>query len=159
MSKKTFFGHFKYSMNSLGLPAPAGLFSSATSAAAAIQALSGIVSTYGTKVTVSEAILAVPSGAGGAAVLTQVGKIAGSVLLAYYVGACIGALAYATGQWSADNLWVSKSMSNAELLKVARKYNIPINENLRAYFSQGGNSFLVHLKTPTAKTPGSTRFV
>ena len=158
MAKQSFMYHFRFSMNSLGLKVPTTLFSSATTAAATIKVLSGIVATYGTKVTVAEAILAVPAGAGSAAVLVQIGKVAGAVSLAYYVGACIGALAYATGEWSAERLWATKSLSNDQLIQVARAHNIPINGKMKSYFSPGPNTFLSQLKIPSKTTPGTPSY-
>ena len=138
----SFFDHFKFAMNSVGLPVPTTLFGTATTAAATIQTLSSIVATYGTKVTVAEALLAVPAGTGAATVLVQVGTITGALAVSFYAGACIGALAYALGQWTSEKVTTMSNIPGPEFLQVARQNHIQISEELSNYLSgYSGGSF------------------
>lgn len=150
MPNKTFYEHFKFSMESLGLKVPMGVFGTVSSASGAIKILSGLVAKYGTRVTVAEVALAVPAGAGGAAVLSQIALVVSNCALAFYVGACIGALAYATGEWSSERLWANNTISGAQIQSVARKHGIPIDGIFKMYLSGGPKSFLAQVRQVNA---------
>ena len=119
-SKKSFYEYFRESMRSVGLDAPQSLFGGQEKAVATITAISGAIAKFGTKVTIAELI--------GAGILTEKLMVVGALSACFYLGACIGALAYATGQWTSENLWASNSAqpSVAKLLSVATKHGISI---------------------------------
>ena len=135
MSKKTFYQHFKFSMDSLGLPTPNSLFGTYTTAVATIGSIATAVKTYGTSVTVGELI--------GAGVLSEKLAVAATLGAAFYLGACVGALAYALGQWTADNLWASNA-SPGEIQSFARRNGIELSGSMVASL----------LSTPIRSVPG-----
>ncbi|GLP96854.1 hypothetical protein [Paraferrimonas sedimenticola] len=142
MENKTFYEHFKTSLDSMGLPAPNNLFSTVTTASSTIGTLAGIVKTYGTKVTIAEAVLAVPAGSGAAAITAQLAKVIGACTLAFYVGACLGALAYASGEWTSERLWANNAQGTADLLAVAKKHHIELDAELTSLLKFGSRTFL-----------------
>jgi hypothetical protein len=99
---KTFYEYFKESMDSMGLPAPASLFGTLTTATASVNAIVGAVAKVGTTATLSELLTSVgvlKTGAAAAAKVGAAGELAAAVAgvtAAFYAGACLGALLYAT---------------------------------------------------------------
>ena len=89
--------NFRFSMESVGLSVPNSLFSTQEKAVATINSILGAIKTFGTRVTIAELV---KSGT-----ISQAFVIVGACSAAFYIGAAIGAAAYATGQWTADNLW------------------------------------------------------
>jgi hypothetical protein len=75
-------------MSSLGLPVPQSLFADATTAVATIKSIQGAIA-IGGDVTIAELI--------GAGTLSEALAVAAGVTASFYVGALIGAAAYATG--------------------------------------------------------------
>lgn len=120
-AKKTFYIYFKENMNELGLPAPASLFGSLTAAVSSIGAMSKYVKTFGTTATISEMVGTLAGGstaAGGGCVglataLSEVALAFGGLAAAFYVGACIGSLAVATGKYLSGGLSISDCISTA----------------------------------------------
>lgn len=120
-AEKTFYIYFKENMNELGLPAPASLFGTLTAAVSSIGAMSKYVKTFGTSATVRQMIVALPGGAaaagggcvGLATALSEVALAFGGLTAAFYVGACIGSLAVATGKSLSGGLSISDCISTA----------------------------------------------
>lgn len=120
---KGFYDDFNDNMAELGLPAPRTLFGSLATATATISAMVRLVQVYGTKVTVAEMVGTLPGaavGAGGGAVgvataaseaLLVIGALSGS----FYVGACIGSLAVATGKALSGGTSIGDCVSAATL--------------------------------------------
>ena len=119
--EKGFWDRFRENMEALGLPAPQSLFGNVGLASATIAAIAKVVQTYGTKVTVSEAILTMSGGAAGAgggavgvaAATSEVVLIAGGLTAAFYVGACIGSLAVALGETLSGGITLSDCLASA----------------------------------------------
>ena len=88
---KTFYAYFKENMEGLGLPAPESLFSTVAAAVGTISAMVAVLEKYGENVTVAELV-----GTGSAA--SEYLLVVGACSAAFYVGACIGSLAVATGK-------------------------------------------------------------
>jgi hypothetical protein len=113
-SKKDFFEYFKENME--GVPfvvTPRSLFESEGRAVGALTALAVAVREYGSKVTIRELVevgafrtaipyIGVASAASVAGGFLELSLQAGGVYAAYYLGACLGSLAVATGEWAAD---------------------------------------------------------
>ena len=127
MSKsKGFYGYFNENMEALHLPAPYGLFGTLTTATATIGAMVKLVEKFGTRVTVAELIKTLPgavAGAGGGAVGIATGAsecllVAGAVSAAYYVGACIGSLAVATGKTLSGGISIADCLSVANANRI-----------------------------------------
>ena len=103
---KSFYELFKENMAELNLPAPESLFGTLTTATGSIGAMVKFIQVYGTRVTVSELILTLPGaavGAGGgivgvSAAASEMLLVVGALSATYYIGACIGSLAVATGK-------------------------------------------------------------
>jgi hypothetical protein len=102
MAEKTFYAYFKEAMGSMGLPAPESLFGTLAAATATVKAIVDAVAKLGTAATLAELWTSV-------GVLTKAGATAGKVVAAgelvvaaagvtaaFYAGACLGALLYAT---------------------------------------------------------------
>jgi hypothetical protein len=111
MADKTFYGYFKENMKGLGLPAPETLFGTLTTATATTAAIVAAVEKFGTAVTVGELI--------GAGSLSEVLIEIAALSAAFYVGACIGSLAVATGRYffgglSIGNLFVCATAHGIE---------------------------------------------
>jgi hypothetical protein len=121
--KRSFYDYFRESMQSVGLDAPQSVFSTQEKAVATVSLISGAIAKFGTGVTVAELI--------GAGVLTEKLLVVGTLSACFYLGACIGALAYATGQWTSENLWASNSShpSPGEILSFATRHGITIPQN------------------------------
>jgi hypothetical protein len=110
MAPKTFYTYFKENMKSMGLPAPETLFGTVGTATANISAIVGAVERFGSAVTIGELI--------GAGTVSEVLIIIGSCTAAFYVGACIGSLAVATGMYFSDGI------SIADLFACANQHGI-----------------------------------
>jgi hypothetical protein len=132
-SEKSFYAYFKKNMEEMGLPAPETLFGKLTTAATTIAAMANYVKIYGDKATVAEmvgTISGAAAGAGGgtvgvATVFSEVVVFTGSLLAAYYVGACIGSLAVATGKS------LSGGISIADVFACAKSHGIPTSPELQ----------------------------
>ena len=99
--KKTFYQLFKENMEALHLPAPPeSLAGSSVQAYGLIRALTEVVDKFGPAVTVSQLI--------GAGLLSEKLAYAGALGVAFYLGACIGSLAVATGEKLADEIAFSQ---------------------------------------------------
>lgn len=105
-----FYQYFKENMDGLGLPAPESLFGTLQTTVATVTVLLTNIDKFGKTVTVRELI-----GAG-----TRLEKLATVAALsaAFYVGACIGSLAVATGRT------LSGGVSIADVLLLARRHQI-----------------------------------
>jgi len=105
-----FYQYFKENMDGLGLPAPESLFGTLQTTVATVTVLLTNIDKFGKTVTVRELI-----GAG-----TRLEKLATVAALsaAFYVGACIGSLAVATGRTLAGGV------SIADVLLLARRHQI-----------------------------------
>jgi hypothetical protein len=132
-SEKSFYDYFKKNMAEMGLPAPETLFGTLTTAVASIGAMATYIKTYGDTATVAEMIGTIEgsvAGAGGgmvgaATAVSEALFFAGSLLAAYYVGACIGSLAVATGRY------ISGGMSIADMYDCAKSHGIPTSPGLQ----------------------------
>jgi hypothetical protein len=78
----TFYEHFKQDMERMGLPAPASLFATYTTATATTKSLADALKTFGSKVTIGDLI--------GAGKLTEKLSSAQALAASFYLGACIG---------------------------------------------------------------------
>ena len=105
----TFYDHFAANMNALGLPAPKSLFESASTAVASTVALAKTVDVYGPRVTVKEVLRTMPRLFSAKAVL-ELGAISAAVTAAFYVGACLGSLAVATGKTASVQHMIATAM-------------------------------------------------
>jgi hypothetical protein len=149
---KTFYQYFEENMRAMGLPAPSSLFGSLTTATATIGAMATYVKTYGTTTTVSEMLLTLPgaaAGAGGgavgaAAVASEGLLVMGALSAAFYVGACIGSLAVATGRTLAGGL------SIADCFFVADKHGIPTGSWLMDTLARNPSLRHRNLRAPAA---------
>ena len=126
MAKKTFGDYFKESMDSLGLPVPASLFATITTATASTKVLLDLVAKYGTRATFREVYKTAPAVLRGAPLLAEIVGIAGAVTVSFYVGACVGALIYATQQYVGDNLLSSNGSELQRLQRAAVAVGIEI---------------------------------
>jgi hypothetical protein len=132
---KTFYEYFKESMESLGLPAPDSLFGTLGSATGTIAAIEGAITRLGAGATAAE-VLGTATGGALAADLTA--ALTG-VSAAFYAGACVGALIYASMMSMEEHvipirrrvreLW----SSNDAVWQVVHKANamgIPVNSDM-----------------------------
>lgn len=85
-----FYKYFKENMDSLGLPAPQGLFGTAQAAIANCVIFVAHIDKYGTRITVRELIKAGTR-------LERLGVVA-TISASFYVGAVIGSIAVAVGR-------------------------------------------------------------
>ena len=123
---KGFYDHFNENMKTLGLPAPRSLFGTLTTATATIGAMVKLIQTYGTKATVAEMIGTLPgaaAGAGGgtvgfASAASEGLFVLGALSAAFYVGACIGSLAVATGKSLSGGLSVVDCLTVATVHRI-----------------------------------------
>lgn len=97
MAKRTFYEHFEFSMNSVGLTAPKSLFETQATAIATVSTIVAVVDKFGKAVTVAELV--------GAGALAEQLVVVGSCGAAFYAGACIGALIYASSQIASEHFW------------------------------------------------------
>jgi hypothetical protein len=89
-----FYRYFRENMASLNLPAPRSLFATGKQAKETIGAIAGAVRAFGTRATVGEIVGTIPSLSAAGDLLT----LGSAVSASFYVGACIGSLAVATGR-------------------------------------------------------------
>jgi hypothetical protein len=147
---KTFYEYFKENMTPLNLPAPETLFGTLTTATTTIGTMMKFIQTYGTRATVSEMILTLPgaaTGAGGGIVGISVAAsemlfAVGALSAAYYIGACIGSLAVATGKK------FSGGVSLVDCLSTAKQYGIDTPQWLQQTLSS--NLAMLGLPSPTS---------
>jgi len=131
-------------MSCVGMPVPTGLFSSQDKAIASINAILGAYKAFGSNVTILELVKA--------GTLPEGFQVIGAISAAFYIGAAIGAAAYATGQWSADNLW-SVAPSTGSLDKIiadAGKLGIDIPKQVAMHTQRSAGSLQASLKSETA---------
>lgn len=102
-----FYKYFKENMDSLGLPAPQGLFGTAQAAIAHCAIFVAHIDKFGTRITVRELIKAGTR-------LEKLGVIA-TVSASFYVGAVIGSIAVAAGRT------LGKGTSLADVLFIASR--------------------------------------
>src|SRR5262245_12555505 len=125
---KTWYDHFKFSMDSLGLPAPQSLFDACSRATVIMGALIAALKTVGTgaakTMTIRQLLTASRAGAGlrvtlGASSASELLTIGGGIMLSFYLGAMIGAASYATGQKASD--WVDDLFTHDEATDTAQQ--------------------------------------
>jgi hypothetical protein len=76
-----------------------------------------------------------------ATAVLEVGTTVAAISAAYYVGACIGALAYAAGHYSADHLWGSNGYEIINLRDKAAAGGITIpSAMVSAFASREGSA-------------------
>lgn len=110
----SFYTCFKENMDSLGLPAPLTLFSSAQAAVANVSIILAHIDKFGKAVTVGEVI-------GAATKLEKLGVV-GTLSASFYVGACVGSIAVATGRSMADGLSLADVLSSATRNRLNRPW-------------------------------------
>ncbi len=119
---KSFYFYFKENMEALGLPAPESLFETVSSATAAITALAAALKNYGPQATMGQlakATVATGAASPAAAVICDKGAVFAGCLASFYVGACIGSLAVATGKS------LSGGLSIVDIFDCAKSHDIP----------------------------------
>ena len=121
----SFYDYFKESMDSLGLPAPTSLFNTLQTATANISAMLATITKLGKSATIVEVI---GTATGKALAVDVIAALAG-VTAAFYVGACVGALAYASGQFLRDNLWTSND-ATWQIVHRANALGLPVNQDI-----------------------------
>ena len=121
----SFYDYFKESMDSLGLPAPTSLFNTLQTATANISAMLATITKLGKSATIVEVI---GTATGKALAVDVIAALAG-VTAAFYVGACVGALAYASGQFLRDNLWTSND-ATWQIVHRANALGLVINQDI-----------------------------
>ena len=124
---KSFYDYFKESMNAAGVPTPdelSAVFSSITAATTMITVMKTAIEKLGATATAGELL----SGSGVV--------LAGDVLLAlsaipaaYYLGALIGAVAYATGQVLRDTTDSWTSNNSHQIMHTMVASGLPVNKN------------------------------
>ena len=129
---KSFFGYFKESMDSVGLGkyTPESLFGTMDTAIKNIGALAVIVQKYGTRFTVRQLILTIPAGTAVAATVTDLVVVAAGVSAAFYTGASIGALIYATQRCAGDKI---EEYRLSDLAHKAAFYGLEISRELEQF--------------------------
>jgi hypothetical protein len=147
MSKK-FYDYFSENMKALNLPAPESLFGTLTAATASIGSMVKFVQNYGTRTTVAEMIITLPgavAGAGGGVVgfATAASEgllVVGALSAAYYVGACIGSLAVATGRSFSGGLSIADCLSTAALhgIETPQWLQDTLSTNIALCWTSGG---------------------
>ncbi len=121
----SFYDYFKESMDSLGLPAPTSLFNTLQTATANISAMLATITKLGKSATIVEVI---GTATGKTLALDVIAALAG-VTAAFYVGACVGALAYASGQFLRDNLWTSND-ATWQIVHRANALGLAVNQDI-----------------------------
>ena len=121
----SFYDYFKESMDSLGLPAPTSLFNTLQTATANISAMLATITKLGKSATIVEVI---GTATGKALAVDVIAALAG-VTAAFYVGACVGALAYASGQFLRDNLWTSND-ATWQIVHRANALGLVVNQDI-----------------------------
>jgi hypothetical protein len=146
---KTFSDYFKESMDSMGLPTPPTAFTSLTTATATVNTIVGAAVKLGTTATLGELWISVgvvgAGGAGAATALVELGVAAAGVTAAFYAGACVGALLFATQM----SLGLDPFASNApaeigKTLSRAKQFGISIPHNGQTMLAHAARSHAVH---------------
>lgn len=109
-----FYKYFKENMESMGLPAPATLFGSVTSAVATATTILSQIDKFGKTVTLRELIVA-------GSRLEQLAVI-GACSAAFYVGAVIGSIAVATGRTLGGGTTISDVLFSANRHQLDRNW-------------------------------------
>jgi hypothetical protein len=125
------YGYFRENMTALHLPAPRSLFATAKQAKETISAIAGAIRAFGTKATLGEIIGTIPS-LGAAGDLLTLGS---AISASFYVGACIGSVAVATGRT------VSGGKQIADFFEVGRQAvsDVPLlRQSYQEYHRAGG---------------------
>jgi hypothetical protein len=126
MSKK-FYDYFKESMNAAGVPAPdemTAMFGSITTATASLAVLKTAIQSLGASATAAELLTGT-----GVALASDVLLVLAAIPAAYYLGALIGAIAYATGQVLRDATDSWTSNSDYQLMHNMTASGLPVNKN------------------------------
>jgi hypothetical protein len=89
-----FYRYFSENMAALGLPAPRSLFATSKQAKETISAIAGAIRAFGAKATLGEIIGSIPSLSAAGDLFT----LGSAIYASFYIGACIGSLAIATGR-------------------------------------------------------------
>ncbi len=97
-AEKTFGDYFSDCMESMGIPVPSSLFTSIATAKATIAAIAGAVAKFGAEATIGEIALT-GLGAGVSTAVVEWMIALGALSASFLVGAMIGCLASATGEW------------------------------------------------------------
>lgn len=133
---KTWAGYFKESMESVRLKAPDDCWASAKDAGAELGKLLALLATLGPKTTMMELLIAAEGGAGAAAtsVTTASRLVAGGggfwagISAAFYLGACVGAVIYATQMVTVGGFALNDADVKA-VLNQASRYGIRISQD------------------------------
>jgi hypothetical protein len=121
---KTFYEHFEFSMNSVGLTAPQSLFDSQEKATATVTALIAAIKTVGATTTIAEIV-------GAGTVLEGLTVVAG-VSASFYAGACVGALIYASMEWTKESLVAAKQEKPLYIQQQAYALGIRVPDQIAA---------------------------
>jgi hypothetical protein len=89
---KDFYSYFSEKMAALHVPAPSSLFATGKQAKQTISDIVGAIRAFGTKATLREIILIIPS----LSVAGDLLMLGSAVQASFYAGGCIGSLAVAT---------------------------------------------------------------
>jgi hypothetical protein len=125
---KSFYFYFKENMEALGLPAPESLFGTLTTALATIGSLAAPLKEFGAQATMGQLAKLAAAGSAAcpaAAIICDKALVLAGCAASYYVGACIGSLAVATGRS------LSGGMSIADLFDCAKSHGIPTSPELQ----------------------------
>lgn len=109
-----FYKYFKENMDSLGLPAPEGLFGTAQAAIANCAIFVAHIDKFGTKITVRELIKAGTR-------LEKLGVVA-ALSASFYVGAVIGSIAVAAGRSLGNGASLADALFEANRNKLHRPW-------------------------------------
>ena len=109
-----FYKYFKENMDSLGLPAPEGLFGIAQAAIANCAIFIAHIDKFGTKLTVRELIRAGTR-------LEKLGVVA-ALSASFYVGAVIGSIAVATGRSLGNGTSLADALFAASRNRLQRQW-------------------------------------
>jgi len=115
---KTFHDKFRANMQALGLPAPKELFATLAATLATLKMAVSLIGKLGKGATVAEVF--------GAGIAAEKMALIAALPAIYYLGACIGSLAVATGEKLADQ--VTYPLTTA--LNTCSKHEIPWVEAL-----------------------------
>lgn len=114
MATATFYDYFKENMEDLGLPAPDTLFKTVGAAVGSVSAILAVIDKLGKTATIGEII-------GATTGLELLGAIAG-LTAAFYVGACIGSIAVATGRSVSNGSKISDVLASAQSNQIYRPW-------------------------------------
>ncbi len=144
MANKSFYEYFKESMNSLGLPAPASIFENVTLAAASIKVMEEVIKRLGASATAAEILTAT-----GTTLAADVAVAVTGISAAFYLGACIGALIYATSSCMYDcivadnssNVWRTVQRAEAMGIRIPSSvFNEMAYQNIRRRGGSGSST-------------------